>query len=94
LAIVLRCFKRSLVLQVRGDAGRPESMVPDPRLDASAAGDVFIEVLLQTVVTRNLMLLATFFVQPDPSAAFLHEIVTHFRLEHGAYGPSTQNLLN
>lgn len=34
---VLRGFKRSLVLQVRGDAGRPESMVPDPRLDAGVA---------------------------------------------------------
>src|SRR5579863_6178222 len=46
-------------------------------------GDVFIEVLLQTVVTRNLMLLATFFVQADPAASSLHEIVTHFHLEHG-----------
>ena len=27
---VLRGFKRALVLQVRGDAGRPEGMVPDP----------------------------------------------------------------
>jgi hypothetical protein len=26
-----------LVLKVRGDAGRPEGMVSDPRLDASAA---------------------------------------------------------
>jgi len=34
---VLRGFKRALVLQVRGDAGRPEGVVPDPRLDASAA---------------------------------------------------------
>ena len=34
---VLRGFKRALVLQVRGDAGRPEGMVPDPRLNASAA---------------------------------------------------------
>jgi hypothetical protein len=31
---VLRGFKRSLVLQVRGDAGRPEGMVTDPDLDA------------------------------------------------------------
>jgi hypothetical protein len=29
------------------------------------------------------MLLSTFFVQPDPSTASLHEIVTHFHLEHG-----------
>ena len=29
------------------------------------------------------MLLATFFVQADPAAASLHEIVTHFHLEHG-----------
>ena len=29
------------------------------------------------------MLLAAFFVQPDPAAASLHEIVTHFHLEHG-----------
>ena len=34
---VLRGFKRALVLQVRGDAGCPEGMVPDPRLDAGAA---------------------------------------------------------
>ena len=34
---VLRGFKRALVLQVRGDAGRPEGVVPDPRLDAGAA---------------------------------------------------------
>jgi hypothetical protein len=118
-------FKRALVLQVRGDAGRPEGMVPDPHLNVSAArppldhavgvllphglageragladprpeqrrvrisrdaaggGDVFIEVPLQIVVTRNLMILTTFFVQADPSSASLHEIVTHFHLEHG-----------
>lgn len=29
------------------------------------------------------MLLATLFVQADPSAASLHKIVTHFHLEHG-----------
>jgi hypothetical protein len=29
------------------------------------------------------MLLATFFVQPDPAAPSLHKIVTHFHLEHG-----------
>ena len=34
---VLRGFERALVLQVPGDAGRPEGMVPDPRLDAGAA---------------------------------------------------------
>jgi hypothetical protein len=34
---VLRGFERALVLQVRGDAGRPEGMVSDPRLDAGAA---------------------------------------------------------
>jgi hypothetical protein len=34
---VLRGFKRAVVLQVRGDAGRPEGTVPDPGLDASAA---------------------------------------------------------
>ena len=34
---VLRGFKRTVVLQVRGDAGRPEGMVPDPGLDVSAA---------------------------------------------------------
>jgi hypothetical protein len=28
------------------------------------------------VVTRNFMLLATFFVQPDPSSASLHEMFT------------------
>jgi hypothetical protein len=31
---VLRGFKLALVLQVRGDAGRPESLVPDPHFDA------------------------------------------------------------
>ena len=36
-----------------------------------------------SVVTRNLALLGTFFVQPHPAAAPLHEIVTHFHLEHG-----------
>ena len=116
---VLRGFQRALVLQVRGDAGRPEGVVPDPGLDAGAArppldhpvgvllphglagersglacrrleqrrvrvsgdtcgGDVFVKVLLQIVVTRNFMLLATFFVQADPAASSLHEIVTHF----------------
>ena len=34
---VLRSFQRALVLQVRGDAGRPEGMVPDPGLDAGVA---------------------------------------------------------
>ena len=29
------------------------------------------------------MLLATFFVQPDPAAASLREIVPHFHPEHG-----------
>ena len=29
------------------------------------------------------MLLATFFVQPDPASTSLHEIVTHVHLEHG-----------
>lgn len=105
---VLRGFKRAVVLQVRGDAGRPEGVVPDPGLDAgatrasldhavgvllphrlagelaglsgrrleqrrvrfsrNAGGDVFVEVLLQIVVTRDLVFLATIFVQADPSA--------------------------
>ena len=30
---VLRRFEGALVLQVRGDAGRPEGMVPDPGLN-------------------------------------------------------------
>jgi hypothetical protein len=47
---------------------------------------VFVEVLLQIVVTRGLVFLGTFFVHPDPSAAFLHETVTHFHLEHGVDG--------
>jgi hypothetical protein len=34
----------------------------------AGGGDVFIEVLLQTVVTRDLVLLASFFAQPDPAA--------------------------
>jgi hypothetical protein len=34
---VLRGFKRVLVLQVRGDAGRPEGMVSDSRLGVSVA---------------------------------------------------------
>jgi len=34
---VLRGFKRTLILQVRGDPGCPEGMVPDPGLDAGAA---------------------------------------------------------
>ena len=38
-----------------------------------------------SVVTRNLALLGTFFVQPHPAAAPLHEIVTHFHLEHGVH---------
>ena len=46
---VLRGFQRPVVLQVRGDVGRQE-------------GDVFIEVLLQIVVTRDLVFLVTFFV--------------------------------
>lgn len=34
---VLRGFERALVLQVGGDAGRPEGVVADPGLDAGAA---------------------------------------------------------
>ena len=34
---VLCGFQRAVVLQVRSDAGCPESVVPDPRLDASVA---------------------------------------------------------
>jgi len=34
---VLHGFKRAFVLQVRGDAGCPEGMVPDPALDAGVA---------------------------------------------------------
>lgn len=33
---VLRGFKRTLVLKVRGDAGCTESVVPNPGLDAAA----------------------------------------------------------
>lgn len=112
------------VLQVRRDAGRPESVLSDGGIDARGAcapldhavsvllphallpaglpsggaeqravgiagqaccRDVIVEILLQLVVTRNFMLLATFFVQPDPAAAPLHEIVTHAHLEHGVH---------
>jgi len=48
-----------------------------------AAAMVFVQEPFQIVVTRDLVFLATFFVQPDPAAASLHEIVTHFHLEHG-----------
>jgi hypothetical protein len=54
------------------------------RISRDAGGaDLFVEVLLQIVVTRNLMLLAAFFVQPDPAAVSLHEIIAHSPLEHG-----------
>lgn len=33
------------------------------------------------MVTWDLVLLATFFVRPDPAAASLHKMVTHFHLE-------------
>jgi len=36
----------------------------------AGGGDVFIEVLFQTVVTRNFMLLAAFFARPDPATTF------------------------
>jgi hypothetical protein len=32
---VLRDFELTAVLQIRGDAGRAESVVPDPRLDSA-----------------------------------------------------------
>ena len=35
------------------------------------------------MVTRNFILLAACFAQPDSAAASLHEVVTHFHLEHG-----------
>ena len=62
--------------------GRPEQRPVRISGDAGG-GDVFIEVLFQIVVTRNLVLLAAFFVQAHPAAAPLHEVVTHFHLEHG-----------
>ena len=123
---VLRGFERALVLQVGGNAGRPERMVSDPGFDAGAArppldhavgvllpqglageharlahrrleqrrvrisrdaggGDVFVEVLLQTVVTGNLMLLAAFLVQAHPAAAALYEVVADLHLQHSAH---------
>ena len=51
----------------------------------AGGGDVFVEVLLQTVVTRNLMLLAAFLVQAHPAAAALYEVVADLHLQHSAH---------
>ena len=55
-------------------AGLPGRRLEQRRVRLSrdaGGGDVFIEVLLQIVVTRDLVFRATFFVQPDPAAASL-----------------------
>jgi hypothetical protein len=48
-------------------------------------GDLFVQVVFQIVVTRNLVLLAAFLVQPHPAARPLDEVVTHLHLQHGAH---------
>ena len=51
----MRGFERALVLQVGGDAGRPERMVSDPSLDSGAARpplDHTVGVLLPQGLTQ------------------------------------------
>ena len=57
-------------VRVASDPGRP---------------DVVIEQLRQIVMAGNLVFLAAFFVQADPAAPSLHEIVAHVHLEHGIH---------
>ncbi len=57
-----------LARELAGLAGRRQEQRRVGISHDAGGGDVFIEVLLQIVVTRNFMLLATFFVQPDPAA--------------------------
>ena len=49
--------------------------------DASS-GKVFVEELLQRVVTWHLVLLAAFFVQAHPTAPSLGEVIPDVHLQH------------
>jgi len=51
--------------------------------------DIFIEEMIKVMVTGNVMLLAALLVQPNPSAAALHEIVTDLHFSDGAYARKT-----
>jgi hypothetical protein len=46
-------------------------------------GDIFIEVVFQIMVARDLVLLAAFLVKAHPAASALHKIIPHLHLEHG-----------
>jgi hypothetical protein len=118
-------FELPAVLEIGSDAGRPEGMAANFRLDASSrsspanhspyiglqhgaggqlsatplaraeewpftvlgdAGgrDVLLKVAVEIVVRRHLVLLATFFVKPDPAAPPSYKVILD---PHGNYRP-------
>jgi hypothetical protein len=57
----------------------------------AGGGDVLVKIPLQIVMAGNLMLLAAFLVQADPSAASLHEVIANLHLQHGAHARERVN---
>jgi hypothetical protein len=47
--------------------------------------DVVVQILIEIVVTGNIVFLAALFVQPDPVPAALHEIIANLHLKDGTH---------
>jgi hypothetical protein len=54
-------FEFAAVLQIRRNAGRTEGMIANPRFDAGRF-EIVVQVLIETMMTRDVVLLAAFFV--------------------------------
>ena len=58
---LLSNFEFAAVLQIRRDPGRAEGMIANPRFDAGRF-EIVVQVLIETMMTRDVVLLAAFFV--------------------------------
>ena len=72
------CCTKQVAIQVSDDTGRV---------------DIFIQEVIEVMVTGNVMLLAVLLVQPDPSAAALHEIIADLHLNDGADAGETVDVV-
>src|SRR5258708_37199371 len=64
-------------------AGGAEEIAVDVVGDAGRF-DIIVQTLIETMMARNVMLLATFFVKTHPTAAPLDKIVGNLHLNDGA----------